>query len=491
MAEILKPNMNTMWAEDGAIINPTAEKIKQGWTVEIPPHQTENFVQYRQDSAIKYLFQRGVAEWDSATEYFSNRSIVMGRDGNLYKSLSNNIGIDPTTDTGQNWEDMLGNIAPVGSVSAFVGNVAPRGYLLCNGDAVSRAVYPRLFSLIGTAYGTGDGSSTFNLPDYRGEFLRGADLGRGVEAGRTVGSRKMDTYKSHTHSASSTASGSHTHTGSLSTAGDHTHSGVAASGGVHTHTAASSASGSHTHTGSSGASGAHTHTGSTGSSGVHNHGVSVSSAGAHTHPVSVNSAGDHTHTLSVDSGGVHTHGATTGPSGEHTHLAHAATNWHVSGQVGHFNDWGQPNGSTWSNLLPSGIHTHSVSVSSSGNHTHTGTANTGGAHTHTGTATNAGGHTHTASSENSGAHTHDLTTVSAGSHSHTLTIDNDGNHSHTVSVNSDGSHTHSISINSVAGHTHDLSVVSSGSHDHSISVSASGDSETAPRNVAVNYIIKY
>ena len=64
--------------------------------------------------------------------------------------------------------------APVGSIQAYGGATAPWGWLLCQGQAVSRATYAELFGVIGTSFGTGDGSTTFNIPDLRGEFLRGA-----------------------------------------------------------------------------------------------------------------------------------------------------------------------------------------------------------------------------------------------------------------------------------------------------------------------------
>lgn len=78
--------------------------------------------------------------------------------------------------------------APPGTVAAFAGSDAPAGWLKCAGQAVSRATYGALFAYIGTTYGAGDGSTTFNLPDMRGEFPRGADDGRGVDPGRVVGS---------------------------------------------------------------------------------------------------------------------------------------------------------------------------------------------------------------------------------------------------------------------------------------------------------------
>lgn len=76
----------------------------------------------------------------------------------------------------------------VGMVSAFAANSAPTGWLAANGSLVSRITYARLFSRIGTTFGAGDGSTTFALPDMRGEFVRGWDNGRGVDSGRAFGS---------------------------------------------------------------------------------------------------------------------------------------------------------------------------------------------------------------------------------------------------------------------------------------------------------------
>lgn len=77
---------------------------------------------------------------------------------------------------------------PPGSISAFGGGSAPTGWLLCDGSAVNRETYAGLFSVIGSNYGPGNSVTTFNVPDLRGEFLRGADKGRGVDAGRALGS---------------------------------------------------------------------------------------------------------------------------------------------------------------------------------------------------------------------------------------------------------------------------------------------------------------
>lgn len=75
----------------------------------------------------------------------------------------------------------------------------PNGWLHCNGANVSRTTYARLFAVIGTSYGSGDGSTTFKLPDLRGEFIRGLDAGRNVDTGRALGSSQADELKSHTH----------------------------------------------------------------------------------------------------------------------------------------------------------------------------------------------------------------------------------------------------------------------------------------------------
>ncbi len=78
---------------------------------------------------------------------------------------------------------------PIGTILSFGGTTAPKGYLLCNGAAVSRTDYSALFAVIGTSFGAGDGSTTFNVPDLRGEFLRGAGTNSHTNQGNggTVG----------------------------------------------------------------------------------------------------------------------------------------------------------------------------------------------------------------------------------------------------------------------------------------------------------------
>lgn len=88
---------------------------------------------------------------------------------------------------------------PTGAIQPYAGASAPVGWLMCSGQAVSRTTYAALFAVVGSAFGAGDGSTTFNVPDLRGEFLRGADNGRGIDSGRTLGSEQTDALKSHRH----------------------------------------------------------------------------------------------------------------------------------------------------------------------------------------------------------------------------------------------------------------------------------------------------
>lgn len=89
-------------------------------------------------------------------------------------------------------------VAP-GTVFFVAGSSAPAKSLKANGAAVSRTTYAALFAAIGTTFGAGDGSTTFNLPDLRGEFIRGFDDGRGADPGRVFGSWQGDEFRSHNH----------------------------------------------------------------------------------------------------------------------------------------------------------------------------------------------------------------------------------------------------------------------------------------------------
>jgi microcystin-dependent protein len=103
----------------------------------------------------------------------------------------------------QVWHEIGG---PIGAVQFFAMSTPPTGWLKANGADVSRTTYAALFAAIGTTYGVGDGTTTFNLPDLRGEFVRGWDDGRGDDTGRVLGSLQAQGIQSHSHVISSTAS---------------------------------------------------------------------------------------------------------------------------------------------------------------------------------------------------------------------------------------------------------------------------------------------
>lgn len=111
------------------------------------------------------------------------------------------------------WSTAPGN--PPGALIPFAGESVPTGYLECNGAAVSRTTYSDLFTAIGVLWGVGDGSTTFNIPDFRGFFPRGWDHSAGNDpdtgsrtGGDHVGSSQTDQYKSHTHTMNSAQGGS-------------------------------------------------------------------------------------------------------------------------------------------------------------------------------------------------------------------------------------------------------------------------------------------
>lgn len=95
MALLTKPNMQQVWASGGDIVEPSDLKKQQGWTVEVPPHQFENWIQNRQDEYLAHINQRGIPAWDGLTDYEAGGlSYVQGSDGKIYKSV---VASGPTT----------------------------------------------------------------------------------------------------------------------------------------------------------------------------------------------------------------------------------------------------------------------------------------------------------------------------------------------------------------------------------------------------------
>ena len=166
---------------------------------------TWNWVNYiANDAETRYLKDQAgtVDATNLATDAVTTAKIT---DANVtVAKLENTLDLSSKTVTLPNnsiTASMLqsGAAVPSGAVFYFAANSAPSGYLEANGAAISRTTYAALFAVVGTTIGAGDGSTTFNLPDLRGEFLRGWDNGKGTDSGRTFGSFQADEFKSHTH----------------------------------------------------------------------------------------------------------------------------------------------------------------------------------------------------------------------------------------------------------------------------------------------------
>jgi microcystin-dependent protein len=111
---------------------------------------------------------------------------------------------------GSAWQGAVS--APAGAIEAYAGSTAPTGWLLAYGQAVSRTTYANLFAVLSTTYGSGDGSTTFNLPDLRGRAIAGVDNMGGTDAGRLSISNTLGTATgAETHTLSSAEMPSHRH----------------------------------------------------------------------------------------------------------------------------------------------------------------------------------------------------------------------------------------------------------------------------------------
>lgn len=187
---------------------------------------------------------------------------------------------------------------PSGAIMAYGGSSAPSGWLLCDGSAVSRTTYAGLFGAISTAYGSGNGSTTFNLPDLRGNVPVGLDTGTFNALGKTGGEE--------THLLITAEIPSHAHGLSSDTAGTPSGTVVSASAGTPTGSVHSTFSGS----GGSIAS-SHIQTSATAmAAGDANAGDALLSntftgnpMGSHGHTFNGNPLAAHTHTVSNAGGG--------------------------------------------------------------------------------------------------------------------------------------------------------------------------------------------
>jgi len=184
-----------------------------------------------------------------------------------------------------------GLLPPTGSILQYAGGSAPTGWLLCQGQEVSRTgIYQPLFAIVSTAYGVGDGSTTFNLPDLQGRIPVGQGSHESVNArGKNEGTGEASRRPGHNHTGTALTA-THTHSGSTNTAGSHSH-------GIYSTNLTS---------------GFISYAALT--SGVSNTFESFGNRPVHN---IMESGGSHDHTISL-SGGGHTHSVQVGPSGSTT-----------------------------------------------------------------------------------------------------------------------------------------------------------------------------
>ncbi len=135
---------------------------------------------------------------------------------------------------GSAWQGAVS--APAGTVNPYAGSTAPTGWLLSYGQAVSRTTYANLFAVLSTTYGSGDGSTTFNLPDLRGRAVAGVDVDMSSSGGTGLTSRLTSAGSGITGTTLGASGGTQTHTLTSAQSGVPAHSHAIQVANVHTFT---------------------------------------------------------------------------------------------------------------------------------------------------------------------------------------------------------------------------------------------------------------
>lgn len=229
---ITKPDVLPPWAESGDTVQPTNAEIQVGWPVGATPpsRQRFNWVLRYCMNGVRYIMRRGIPDWDP-DDIYSEGARVQGPDGLTYESLTTNTGATPASSPSdwRRWGLTPDDVAsiPTGSILSFASSTAPSGWLKCNGALLSRTTYASLWAYAqasgnlvsdadwtGTArpgsFSSGDGSTTFRIPDFRGLFLRGFHDGSGTydsDTSTALGKYRASQNKAHTHTIGQTLSG--------------------------------------------------------------------------------------------------------------------------------------------------------------------------------------------------------------------------------------------------------------------------------------------
>jgi microcystin-dependent protein len=200
--------------------------------------------------------QVSVANGGTGASTLAN-NVLLGNGTSAVQVVAPGSSGNVLTSNGTTWQSSTptsGFAMPSGAIMDYAGSSAPSGWLLCFGQAVSRTTYADLFTALGTTYGSGDGSTTFNLPDLRGRVSAGKD-----DMGGTAASRLTSGGSGITGTTLGAAGGTQTHTLTTTEMPAHTHSlGTTSSCGGGN--AGGSGGGGAWNTGSTGGGGAHQNT---------------------------------------------------------------------------------------------------------------------------------------------------------------------------------------------------------------------------------------
>lgn len=227
-------SFNMAWGENGGRFDWQPAQYRQGWATigDVPPSVEQfNALHYLQDEKANFLYRQLADVVAKAGNQYTETAAASLLLDSIQKIIRDSAASDKqagvmkvlnvlnSTDTlsalsaaqGKALNDAIAYLnnllvgyttnsyCPSGMIMTFAGDFAPAGWLKANDAAVSRTAYADLFRAIGTRYGAGDGRSTFNLPDLRGEFARYWDDGRGVDAGRALGTLQLDAIQRHNH----------------------------------------------------------------------------------------------------------------------------------------------------------------------------------------------------------------------------------------------------------------------------------------------------
>lgn len=548
MPNIAKPTgMSTIWATSGTKTAPTALKINQGWVVELPPYQTANYIENKQDQFNGHVNMHGLPQWDGETEYQGGVSYTKGSNGTIYKCLVTNINFDPINPLNSNlWSvafEPFGSVLVVqAQLDAHLTNyetlaglssaLAARNNLSVFSKAESDARFASIQGLATQTFMVGPAT----LPQHavrrdqldalvasatessRGvaELATTAETQTGINDTDIVTPLKAGTVflkKSDNLSTLASPTTARTNLGL---------------GTIATEAASSFLRGSNNLSDVGNAATARTNLGITTTAtqaesyflrSAQNL-ADLQSAAAARQNLGLTSTATSTPETFVSNvsvvGQVAMFATTTAPTGWllcNGSAVSRVTYAELFAAIG--TTYGIGDGLTTFNVpncideFPRGWNGNSGSVGTKFNqsiqsHTHTATTGADGGHTHTASTGSGGDHVHAASTTTNGDHTHSKTyTYVAGGALNLGFIYNDPNVYHgggdsrstagnkTMTTSSNGAHAHTVNVGLGGLHTHTVSIVAAPAHTHTVAVQSTGSAETKPRGITFLFCIRH